>query len=94
MRGAFALAGLLKSMGLARLGAAMGLTVAVAGFFMYVMGGVGAAPKALLFSGLDPRDSAEIVGRLEALKVPYQVEGDGSTILVPSDQALRLPSWP
>lgn len=81
---------LLKSMGLARLGAAIGLTIAVAGFFMYVMGAMTDAPKALLFSGLDPRDSAEIVGRLDAMKVPYQVEGDGSTILVPSDQALRL----
>lgn len=88
--GVFALPGMLKSMGLARIGAAMGLTVAVAGFFMYVMGAMTDAPKALLFSGLDPRDSAEIVGRLDALKVPYSVEGDGSTILVPSDQALRL----
>lgn len=82
--------GMLKSMSLARIGAAMGLTIAVAGFFMYVMGAMTDAPKALLFSGLDPRDSAEIVGRLDALKVPYSVEGDGSTILVPSDQALRL----
>jgi flagellar M-ring protein FliF len=81
---------MLKSMGLARLGAAIGLTIAVVGFFMYVVGGMGEAPKALLFSGLDPRDSAEIVGRLDALKVPYSVEGDGSTILVASDQALRL----
>ena len=81
---------MLKSMSLARIGAAMGLTIAVAGFFMYVMGAMTDAPKALLFSGLDPRDSAEIVGRLDALKVPYSVEGDGSTILVPSDQALRL----
>jgi flagellar M-ring protein FliF len=81
---------MLKSMSLARLGAAMGLTIAVAGFFMYIMGAMTDAPKALLFSGLDPRDSAEIVGRLDALKVPYSVEGDGSTILVPSDQALRL----
>src|SRR5262245_6639835 len=81
---------MLKSLGLARLGAAIGLTIAVVGFFMYVVGGMGEGPKGLLFSGLDPRDSAEIVGRLEAMKVPYQVEGDGSTILVPSDQALRL----
>jgi flagellar M-ring protein FliF len=81
---------MLKSMGLARLGAAIGLTIAVAGFFMYVMGGMANAPKALLFSGLDPRDSAEIVGRLDGMKVPYSVEGDGSTILVPSDQVLRL----
>jgi flagellar M-ring protein FliF len=75
---------------MARLGAAIGLTIAVAGFFMYVMGGMGEQPKALLFSGLDARDSAEIVGRLDAIKVPYQVEGDGSTILVQADQALRL----
>jgi flagellar M-ring protein FliF len=88
--GALALTGLLKSMGLARLGAAIGLTVAVAGFFVYVLSGMTSTPKSLLFSGLDPRDSAEIVGRLETLKVPYQIEGDGSTILVPSDQALRL----
>lgn len=88
--GATALPDMLKSMGLARLGAAIGLTIAVAGFFMYVMGAMTDAPKALLFSGLDPRDSAEIVGRLDALKVPYSVEGDGSTILVPGDQALRL----
>lgn len=81
---------MLKAMGLARLGAAIGLTIAVAGFFMYVMGGMAEAPKALLFSGLDPRDSAEIVGRLDNMKVAYQVEGDGSTIMVPADQALRL----
>jgi flagellar M-ring protein FliF len=81
---------MLKSMGLARLGAAIGLTIAVVGFFMYVVGGMGETPKSLLFSGLDPRDSAEIVGRLDALKVPYSVEGDGSTILVASDQTLRL----
>ncbi len=81
---------MLKAMGIARLGAAIGLTIAIAGFFMYVMGGMAEAPKALLFSGLDPRDSAEIVGRLDNMKVAYQVEGDGSTIMVPADQALRL----
>jgi flagellar M-ring protein FliF len=81
---------MLKSMGVAKLGAIAGLTAAVAGFLMYVMGGMTDAPKSLLFSGLDPRDSAEIVARLDALKVPYDLQGDGTTVLVPSDQALRL----
>ncbi len=88
--GAVALPDMLKSMSLARMGAAIGLTIAVAGFFMYVMGAMTEAPKALLFSGLDGRDSAEIVARLDNLKVPYSVEGDGSTVLVAADQVLRL----
>lgn len=77
-------------MGVAKLGAMAGLTAAIAGFFMYVMGMMSDAPKALLFSGLDPRDSAEIANRLDTMKVPYELQGDGSSVLVPSDQVLRL----
>jgi len=81
---------MLRSIGVAKLGAMAGLTAAIAGFFMYVMGWMTDAPKALLFSGLDPRDSSEIATRLDAMKVPYELQVDGSTILVPSDQVLRL----
>jgi flagellar M-ring protein FliF len=81
---------MLRSMGVAKLGAMAGLTAAIAGFFMYVMGWMTEAPKALLFSGLDPRDSSEIATRLDAMKVPYELQGDGATILVPSDQVLKL----
>jgi flagellar M-ring protein FliF len=77
-------------MGVAKLGAMAGLTAAIAGFFMYVMGWMTEAPKALLFSGLDPRDSSEIATRLDAMKVPYELQADGATVLVPSDQVLRL----
>jgi flagellar M-ring protein FliF len=82
--------GMLRSMGVAKLGAMAGLTAAIAGFFMYVMGWMTESPKALLFSGLDPRDSSEIATRLDAMKVPYELQADGATILVPSDQVLRL----
>ncbi len=82
--------GLFRSIGVAKLGAMAGLTAAVAGFFMYVMGMMTDAPKALLFSGLDPRDSSEIAARLETMKVPFQLQADGATIMVPSDQVLRL----
>lgn len=79
-----------RSMGVAKLGAMAGLTAAIAGFFMYVMGWMTEAPKALLFSGLDPRDSSEIAARLDTMKVPYELQADGATVLVPSDQVLRL----
>ena len=82
--------GFLRSMGPARLGAMAGLTIALVGAFVYVMNMMTQPTMSLLFSGLDPRDSAEIVGKLEGLKVSYQLKGDGTTILVPADQALRL----
>lgn len=80
----------LKSIGAARLGAMAGLTLALIGGFVYVMNMLSQPSMSLLFSGLDPRDSAEIVGKLEGMKVPYELKGDGTTILVPADQALRL----
>jgi flagellar M-ring protein FliF len=82
--------GFVRSMGPARLGAMMGLTIALVGAFVYVMNMMTQPTMSLLFSGLDPRDSAEIVGKLEGLKVQYQLKGDGTTILVPAEQALRL----
>src|SRR6185436_18388893 len=82
--------GFIRSMGPARLGAMMGLTIALVAAFVYVMNMLTQPTMSLLFSGLDPRDSAEIVGKLEGMKVQYQLKGDGTTILVPADQALRL----
>ena len=39
---------------------------------------------------LDLKDSAQIVQKLEAMSVPYQLRGDGNQILVPGDQVARL----
>ncbi len=47
-------------------------------------------PYALLYGGMALEDSAQIVSRLEALGVPFRLQGDGEAILVPADQALRL----
>ena len=44
----------------------------------------------LLYSDLDTADSGEIIAKLEALDIPYQLQGDGNTILVPEDQSRRL----
>src|SRR5690606_8722568 len=45
---------------------------------------------ALLYGNLDIRDSGQIVSKLEAMKVPYELTGNGSQMLVPEDQVLRL----
>lgn len=40
----------------------------------------------VLYSGLNPSDSQEIVARLNAQKIPFQQAADGSSILVPADK--------
>lgn len=47
-------------------------------------------PMALLFADLDLEDSGRIAAKLEQMKVPFELRGNGSQIYVPEDQALRL----
>lgn len=45
---------------------------------------------ALLFGDLDLDDSGRIVAKLEQMKVPFELRGNGAQVYVPEDQALRL----
>jgi flagellar M-ring protein FliF len=47
-------------------------------------------PYAPLFSQLEREDAAAIVAKLKELKVPYRVEGDGTSIEVPEARAHEL----
>jgi flagellar M-ring protein FliF len=44
----------------------------------------------VLFSHLTPEDAGAIVTKLKEQKIPYSVEGNGGTILVPSDKVHEL----
>lgn len=84
------LAEFFRTLGAARL-AAMGTVAAITiGFFIYISMRISSPHMVLLYSGLDLSDSSKIVQKLEALAVPYKLTGDGSTIMVPDDQVLRL----
>lgn len=80
----------LKGLGPARLIALGGVTAALIAFFAIIMMRVSSPNMALLYSGLPMSDSAEIVAKLEALGVPFELRGDGTTIMVPQSEALRL----
>ena len=73
-----------------RLAAIAGVTLMAAALLTWLAAEATKTPMGLLFSGLDARDSAAVVERLDAANVAYELKGDGSTILVPQDQALRL----
>lgn len=53
---------------------------------------VSAPSYAVLMAGLEPEDAAAVTAALDESGVPYQLEGGGSTVLVPQDvvQAQRL----
>src|SRR5207253_2815917 len=44
----------------------------------------------VLFSHLSPEDAGTIVTKLKEQKIPYRVDGDGGTILVPTDRVHEL----
>jgi flagellar M-ring protein FliF len=77
-------------MGGARLAIIGSVTAAAILFFTLFVGRMTQGPMALLFGGLDLQDSSQIVTKLEAQKVPYELRGNGTEIMVPEDQALRL----
>ena len=67
----------LKNFGATRFAFVIGLTISVFIGLAYSMHWMGEPTKTLLFSNLDPRDSAEIAARLDAKKISYEVIGDG-----------------
>src|SRR5579883_2685200 len=59
-------------------------------FFVFLTTRLATPGLALLYSDLELRDSGQIVQKLEAMGVPYQLKGDGSQLFVPADQVPRL----
>jgi flagellar M-ring protein FliF len=81
---------LLKTLGPVRL-ATLGLVAAaLLGFFAYLGMKMSAEPMALLFADIAPEDAAKMTGALDAMKINYQLKGDGTTILVPESSVLKL----
>lgn len=81
---------ILQRLGLARL-AAMGLVaVLMLGFFAFLIFRITSPQLAPLYSGLSFDDSVAIVSELQTTGVPYELRGQGETILVPRDQITSI----
>ncbi len=80
----------LKALGAARL-VAMGVVAVglLALLGMLAMRG-GTDRMALLYAELDAREAGQIVELLEKQKIPHQLGGGGTQILVPADQVARM----
>jgi flagellar M-ring protein FliF len=80
----------LRNLGFIRLAILAAVAAASIGFFGFISQRIATPGYGLLFSDLDAKDSGEIVQKLDALSIPYQLKGDGSAIMVPVDQVTRV----
>ena len=87
MQGFFAF---VKSLGAARMAAMAAVTLALIGFFSFLMVRVTAPNMVPLFTDLSLDDSATIIKDLERQAVAYELRNDGAIIMVPQDKVARL----
>jgi flagellar M-ring protein FliF len=84
------LVGFLKGLGAARLMAMIAVTVALIGFFAFVIIRVTTPQMTTLFTDLSTEDSSSIIKDLERQAIPYELKNDGAVIMVPKDKVTRL----
>ncbi len=68
----------------------LGVTIGVTLALVLMAFRIGEADKALLYSGLDLKEAAEITARLDQMGVPYDTGAGGSTILVPRKKVEKV----
>ncbi|HUD89933.1 MAG TPA: flagellar basal-body MS-ring/collar protein FliF [Xanthobacteraceae bacterium] len=79
-----------KALGASRIAAMGAVTIALVGFFAFLIMRVTAPQMTPLFTDLPFDDSAAIVKELDREGVPYELRDDGNIVLVPKDRVARL----
>ncbi|MFT6658283.1 MAG: flagellar M-ring protein FliF [Maritalea sp.] len=80
----------LARLGIARVAAMAVTAVLMVGFFGFLIFRVTSPQMAPVYSGLEFEDSAAIVKELRTMGVPFEIKGDGESILVPRDQITTI----
>jgi flagellar M-ring protein FliF len=80
----------IKTIGAARIAAMGAVTIALVGFFAFLILRVTSPQMTPLFTDLNYDDSAAIVKELERQGVPYELRNDGNIVMVPHDRVARL----
>jgi flagellar M-ring protein FliF len=81
---------LFQRLGLVRVGLMAAVALGLLGFFGFFANKLSQPPMGLLYGDLDQNDAGQIVAKLEAQNVPFELRAGGSQVWVPQDRALRL----
>ena len=79
-----------KSLGAARMAAMAAVTLALIGFFSFLMIRMTTPQMVPLFTDLSVEDSASIIKDLERQAIAYQIKNDGAIVMVAKDNVARL----
>jgi flagellar M-ring protein FliF len=79
-----------KSLGAARMAAMAAVTLALIGFFSFLMIRMTAPQMVPLFTDLSADDSGSIIKDLERQGIAYQIKNDGAIVMVTKDNVARL----
>ena len=79
-----------KTIGATRIAAMGAVTIALVGFFAFLILRVTSPQMTPLFTDLNYDDSSAIVKELERQGVPYELRNDGNIVMVPNDRVARL----
>jgi len=79
-----------KSLGAARMAAMAAVTLALIGFFAFLMIQMTTPQMVPLFTDLSPEDSASIIKDLERQAIAYEIKNDGAIVMAPKDKVARL----
>ena len=79
-----------KTLGASRIAAMGAVTIALIGFFVFLIMRVTTPQMTPLFTDLAYDDSAAIVKELDRQAVPYELRDDGNVVMVPKDRVARL----
>jgi flagellar M-ring protein FliF len=79
-----------KSLGAARMAAMAAVTLALIGFFAFLMIRMTTPQMVPLFTDLSMDDSSAIIKDLERQAISYELKNDGAIIMVPQDKVARL----
>jgi len=66
------------------------VAVLMLGFFAFLVFRVSSPSMAPIYTGLSLEDSAAITKQLQSMNVPFELRGDGDSILVPRDQVTTV----
>lgn len=81
---------LINRIGLPRLAAMAVVAVLMMGFFAFLIMRAQTPNLAPLYTGLSLEDSSAIVTELQTAGIPYELRGEGDTILIPRDQITTM----
>lgn len=79
----------LRNLGPGRLAVLIGVGVALLVFFVFVTSQLSRPSFTTLYADLSPMDSAAVSGKLEELKIPFEVSPDNSKIMVARNEQGR-----